>query len=132
MTSAHDLPSKHVIHAVGPVYPKAKREGGQDRPKQLLEGCYRSSLDLAASLVNAQVGQEANVEDADGISIAFSCLSTGIYGYPSHEAAEVASRCVRDWIEAQEQKKDGDGKVERVVFCCFLEKDVRAYESWLP
>ena len=123
MTSAYDLPSKHIIHAVGPIYAKAKREGGENKPKELLEGCYRTSLDLAARLENLQGEEET--------SIAFSCLSTGVYGYPSNEAAAVASRCVRNWLEEQEQNERG-GKIGRVVFCCFLEKDVRAYEEWLP
>ena len=125
MTSAHDLPSKHVIHAVGPIYAKAKREGGETRPRELLEGCYRTSLDLAASLGPAHGGTEQD------ISIAFSCLSTGVYGYPSNEAARVACRTVRDWLQNNEGK-DGKGLVARVVFCCFLEKDVAAYEEWLP
>lgn len=124
ITSAHELPSKHVIHAVGPIYAKAKREGGETRPQELLEGCYRTSLDLAAGL-EVSSGE-------DETSIAFSCLSTGVYGYPSNDAARVASRCVRDWLEEQEQHKRGAGKVGKVVFCCFLEKDVTAYEEWLP
>ena len=131
ITSAHELPSKYIIHAVGPIYAKAKREGGENRPKQLLEGCYRASLNLAAGLEKAHEEQGAEGGNEKVISIAFSCLSTGIYGYPSNEAAGVASRCVRDWLEEQDEKKDG-GQVGRVVSCCFLEKDVRAYEEWLP
>lgn len=123
ITSAHALPSKHIIHAVGPIYAEAKRTGGESRPKELLEGCYRTSLDLAAGLKNLQ--------GEDQTSIAFSCLSTGVYGYPSNEAAEVASRSVRDWLDEQEHVA-GQGKVGRVVFCCFLEKDVQAYKEWLP
>ena len=67
-----------------------------------------------------------------GGSIAFSCLSAGVYGYPSGEAAEIACREVRRWLEDQENDEDAEGKVERVVFCLFENKDVRAYKEWLP
>lgn len=115
MTSAYDLPSKYIIHAVGPVYQRAKRER-DDLPAELLRGCYRTSLQLAAE---------------KGGSIAFSCLSTGVYGYPSGEAAEVATREVRRFL-VEEAERGGEKRLERVVFCCFEQKDVRAYEEWLP
>ncbi|MCJ1262876.1 hypothetical protein MMC22_002746 [Lobaria immixta] len=115
ITSAHELPSKYIIHAVGPVYHRAKRER-DDLPAELLRGCYRTSLQLAAE---------------KGGSIAFSCISTGVYGYPSGEAAEVATREVRQFL-LEEQERGGEGRLERVVFCCFEQKDVRAYEKWLP
>lgn len=115
ITSAHDLPSKYIIHAVGPIYHRAKRER-DDFPAELLRSCYRTSLQLAAE---------------KGGSIAFSCLSTGAYGYPSGEAAEVATREVRRFL-VEEAEKGGEKRLERVVFCCFEQKDVRAYEKWLP
>lgn len=111
MTSAYALPSKHIIHAVGPIYKRAKRHS-ESRPAELLTSCYRKSLQLAAE---------------KGGSIAFSCLSTGVYGYPLGEAAEVAFREVRRFLE-----EDDGGRLERVVFCCFEAKDVRAYGEWLP
>lgn len=114
ITSGHNLPCDKVIHAVGPVYWKAKRE----RPgleAELLTGCYRKSLELASE---------------NGCkSLAFSCLSTGIYGYPSREAAEVACDEVRNWCE---EKGEACGGLEKIVFCCFLRKDEEAYEEWLP
>lgn len=67
-----------------------------------------------------------------GGSIAFSCLSAGVYGYPSGEAAEIACREVRRWLEDQETDEECENKVERVVFCLFENKDVRAYLEWLP
>lgn len=67
-----------------------------------------------------------------GGSIAFSCLSAGVYGYPSGEAAEIACREVRRWLEDQEADEEAENKVERVVFCLFENKDVRAYLEWLP
>ena len=111
MTSGHDLPSKYIIHAVGPIYYREKRQSA-DRPAQLLRSCYDTSLALAAE---------------KGGSIAFSCLSTGVYGYPPEEAAEVACETVRKFLEGEK-----GGKLERVVFCCFEAKDEKAYKRWLP
>ena len=94
---------------------------------------------MAASLSGAGEGQGGKVGKGGdggggggGVSIAFSCLSTGVYGYPSNEAARVACRVVREWLQQQQQEEGEEKKVGRVVFCCFLEKDVRAYEEWLP
>ncbi|KAL8675444.1 MAG: hypothetical protein Q9168_000145 [Polycauliona sp. 1 TL-2023] len=111
ITSAYELPSKYVIHAVGPVYwrEKRKRDGLQS---ELLAGCYNTSLDLAAE---------------KGGSIAFSCLSTGVYGYPSDEAAEVACKTVRSFLESEKGRK-----LDRVIFCCFLKKDEVEYQRLLP
>lgn len=115
MTDAYDLPCEKVIHAVGPVYGSAVRKGGVEEAARLLAGCYTTSLDLLAA---AGLG-----------SIAFSALSTGVYGYPSGEAAEVAVKAVKGWLDADEDRARG---VERVVFCSFLEKDERAYEEVVP
>ncbi|KAL8869747.1 MAG: hypothetical protein Q9174_004039 [Haloplaca sp. 1 TL-2023] len=111
MTGAYELPSKHIIHAVGPVYGREnrKRDG---LAAELLANCYDESLQLAAQ---------------KGGSIAFSCLSTGVYGYPSGEAAEIACETVREFLETDDGKK-----LDRVVFCCFLEKDERNYQVLLP
>ncbi|KAF2435535.1 A1pp-domain-containing protein [Tothia fuscella] len=110
ITDAYNLPCKKVIHAVGPVYYRTKREG---RHEQLLRGCYRKSLELA--------------EENGLTSIAFSALSTGVYGYPSGEAAHTAISEVRKFLD------EGNAKsLERIVFCNFLEKDERAYNEALP
>lgn len=57
-----------------------------------------------------------------------------MYGYPSLQAAEIATREVRRFLEAQENDggEKGIGKLDRVVFCLFEDKDVRAYEKWVP
>ena len=115
ITSGYELPCEKIIHAVGPVYWKAKkkRDGLQT---ELLASCYRKSLELAV--------------ENDCKSIAFSCLSTGVYGYPSDEAAQVAIKEVRDWLE---EKSPKEPKImDRVIFCCFENKDMKAYEEWLP
>ncbi|KAK3703882.1 hypothetical protein LTR37_014205 [Vermiconidia calcicola] len=108
ITNAYRLPCKKVIHAVGPVYSRTKREGKHTR---LLQSCYTTSLDLA---------YEAGCE-----SIAFSALSTGVYGYPSDEAAATAIEAVKGWLER-------GGEMERIVICSFMEKDERAYEEFIP
>jgi O-acetyl-ADP-ribose deacetylase (regulator of RNase III) len=110
ITDGYELPAKKVIHAVGPVYWATKPKGTHE---ELLSGCYRTSLELA-------------VENGCK-SIAFSALSTGVYGYPSVEAAQVALHTVREFFE------EGKGEdLERVVFCNFLHKDEEAYFRYLP
>lgn len=78
ITGAHDLPNRHVIHCLGPVY-------GRDEPAaDLLASCYRQALRLA---------DEYSLE-----SIAFPAISTGAFGYPLEEAADVAVRAVKDTL----------------------------------
>jgi len=109
ITDAYELPCRKVIHAVGPIYSSRYiEESAED-----LTGCYTTSLRLAV----------AN----DCKSIAFSALSTGVYGYPSNDAAPVAIKAVKDFLEGE----DGD-KLEKIIFCTFVEKDVDAYNHWLP
>lgn len=109
ITDAYKLPCKKVIHAVGPIYnSRFVEESEKD-----LAGCYTTSLALA--VLN------------DCKTIAFSALSTGVYGYPSHDAAPVAIQAVKEFLEGD----DGD-KLEKVVFCTFVPKDVDAYNHWLP
>lgn len=112
ITDAYELPCKKVIHAVGPVYGVTKRRGMHT---QLLQSCYTKSLDLAA--------------EHGCKSIAFSALSTGVYGYPSEEAAETAIAAVKGWLDADEERSN---KIERIVFCSFLAKDEEAYEKFIP
>lgn len=109
ITGAFKLPCKKVIHAVGPVYyHDAKTECEED-----LASCYTTSLELAV-----QNGCK---------SIAFSALSTGVYGYPSSAAAEVAIQAVKAFLEGE----NGDS-LEKVIFVTFMPKDVRAYNELLP
>jgi O-acetyl-ADP-ribose deacetylase len=104
ITGAHGLPNRHVIHTLGPVY-------GQDRPEaELLARCYRNALDLA--------------EENDVESIAFPAISTGIFGYPVGDAAEVALRTVRE--EAERLRR-----VRLVRFVLFGERDLEAHERVL-
>lgn len=109
ITNAYELPCKKVIHAVGPVYDYEDT----NQSEADLASCYTTSLKLA-------VENECK-------SIAFSALSTGVYGYPSNEAAPVAISAVKRFLEGE----DGD-KLEKVIFCTFVQKDVNAYNKWLP
>ncbi|KAI9439871.1 hypothetical protein H4582DRAFT_2056555 [Lactarius indigo] len=103
ITAGYNLPAKHVIHAVGPVYhPKSKRA-----PLQLA-GCYRISLELAV-----QHGLK---------HIAFPAISTGIYSYPIEGAARVALGEVRKFLDTDEAKE-----FERVIFVVFSEEDEAVY-----
>ncbi|KAK2741136.1 hypothetical protein FQN57_005738 [Myotisia sp. PD_48] len=114
ITDGYQLPCRKVIHAVGPVYSMEKIRGGVERAEALLGGCYRRSLELAT---------QSRMK-----SIAFSSLSTGVYGYPSIDAANVALRTVREFLESSASSSI----LEKVVFCTFEEKDVRAYKTLLP
>lgn len=80
ITTAGNMPSKYVIHTVGPVY----RRAGEKAP-DLLASCYKQSLNLAF---------ENNLK-----SIAFPSISTGVFGYPKDEAAWVASKAISDFLK---------------------------------
>ncbi len=104
MTGGHDLPNRHVIHTLGPVY-------GRDRPEaELLADCYKNSLALA---------EESGID-----SIAFPAISTGIFGYPVREAAEVALRAVVEETERLE-------RVRLIRFVLFGEEDLKIHERVL-
>ena len=81
ITTAGKMPAKHVIHTVGPVYGR----GGKDKAELLTE-CYRNSLALAA---------EKGLK-----TIAFPAISTGIYGYPLDEAAQVSSQAIQQFLSS--------------------------------
>lgn len=109
ITDGYELPSKKVIHAVGPIYSYSHKEESEYD----LRSCYITSLRLAV--------------ENDCKTIAFSALSTGVYGYPSNAAAPVAVKAVKDFLEGV----NGD-KLEKVIFTTFVQKDVDAYDYWLP
>ncbi|XP_021007024.1 ADP-ribose glycohydrolase MACROD1 isoform X1 [Mus caroli] len=108
ITCGYRLPAKYVIHTVGPI------AVGQPTASQAAElrSCYLSSLDL---LLEHRLR-----------SVAFPCISTGVFGYPNEEAAEVVLASLREWLE---QHKD---KVDRLIICVFLEKDEGIYRERLP
>ncbi len=104
ITGGHDLPNPHVIHCLGPVY-------GDDEPAdELLASCYREALRLA--------------EEEGLASVAFPAISTGAFGYPMEEAAEVALRTV--WEAAPDLES-----VRRIRFTLFGDRALRAHEDAL-
>jgi len=103
ITAGYELPARHVIHAVGPIW-----RGGDSGEDATLEGAYRRSLELAT---------EHALE-----SIAFPSISTGIYGFPLERATRIAHATARDWLAANEQPR-------LVVFCVFSERDLGIHEA---
>ena len=105
ITAGHRLPARHVIHTVGPVW-----DGGSHGEPALLASCYRRSLEIAAAHSLA--------------TIAFPAISTGVYGYPSTEAAQIAIATTREFIR-------NPGALREITFCCFSPADLRTYETLL-
>lgn len=87
VTGAGDLPAKYVIHAVGPVY----RDGKRGEPEQLAS-CYRTALRLAG--------------ENGARTVTFPAISTGVYGYPLDEAAEIAVKTVTDGLTEEKNQID--------------------------
>ena len=105
ITQGYRLPARWVVHTVGPVW-----RGGQHGEAELLAAAYTNSLRLAA--------------EQGAQSIAFPCISTGVYGYPAREAAKIAVQAVRETLPQCPQ-------IERVVFCCFSQQDAARYQQLL-
>ncbi|HTJ48872.1 MAG TPA: O-acetyl-ADP-ribose deacetylase [Cyclobacteriaceae bacterium] len=93
ITTAGNLNAKFVIHTVGPVW-----NGGQKNEAQKLANCYKNSLQLAI--------------DNNCQTIAFPCISTGIYRYPVNEAAKIAIETVSEFLSHSD-------KIEKAIFVCF-------------
>lgn len=102
MTDAYNLPCKKVIHTVGPVWFE-----GRQGERELLASCYDSALKIA--------------EENELTSIAFPCISTGVYGFPKDEAARIALHTIFEHFR--------ESYAGQVVICCFSEDDVRYYEE---
>ncbi|MCK4621502.1 MAG: O-acetyl-ADP-ribose deacetylase [Desulfuromonadales bacterium] len=105
ITAGYRLSAKKVIHTVGPVW-----HGGTQGEPQLLVNCYRNSLRLAA--------------DIGLTSIAFPSISTGVYGYPIEKACRIA---IRETLQFLKQKTS----LEKIIFCCFSDKDAECYRQTL-
>ena len=106
ITPGFNLPAKYVLHTVGPVID----DEVTDEDEELLASCYRNCLELAV-----QKGLH---------SIAFCCISTGVFRFPPERAAEIAVRTVRDFLEAP-------GSIERVIFNVFKDSDRIIYQHLL-
>lgn len=105
LTPGFRLPARFVIHTVGPVW-----QGGEQGEPALLAACYGWALDIAAERQLA--------------SIAFPCISTGVYGYPAEQAAEIAVQAVRVGLRAPTT-------VREVLFCCYSARDLSLYQALL-
>ncbi len=103
ITPGFDLPADYVIHAVGPIYRK-----GQENEAELLAACYENALELA----------EAHALK----TLAFSAISTGVYGYPLQEATEIAVATVQEKLPKMQHLKE-------VCFVVFDEKTKETYEE---
>ena len=105
ITKGYRLPARYVIHTPGPVW-----SGGARNEPALLAACYRNSLALAV-----QHGCR---------SVAFPCISTGVYGYPKEAAARIAVDTVRGFLKEHAESLD-------IGFCCFSEADCKIYNVLL-
>ena len=106
ITPGFNLPARRVLHTVGPIVDGPLT----DTHRQLLASCYRSCLDLA----------EANAVE----SIAFCCISTGLFRFPNREAAEIALETVRQW-------RRQTGSRMNVIFNVYKDEDLEIYRSLL-
>ena len=106
ITPAFNLPSRYILHTVGPII--AGRVSREDQ--RLLASCYRSCLKLAA--------------ENDCRSIAFCCISTGEFHFPNDLAAEIAVTTVRDYLNRT-------GESIRVIFNVFKDVDLHIYQKLL-
>ena len=105
ITKGYSLPAQYIIHTVGPVW-----RGGESGESDLLSSCYRRCIELA---------QENGIS-----SIAFPCISTGVYRYPTQLAAKVAIQSVLESLRK-------NSSIAEVVFCCFAQEDCLYYERLL-
>jgi len=105
ITKGYKLPAKWVIHTVGPVW-----HGGKHNEDELLARCYRNSLALAA---------KHSIR-----TIAFPCISTGAYRFPSERAARIALLEIKQFLE-------GNKTIEKVLAVCFGKTDHQLYQAVL-
>jgi O-acetyl-ADP-ribose deacetylase (regulator of RNase III) len=104
ITGGYNLPARHVIHTVGPVY------SGKPQDSRLLANCYLNSLTLAV---------ENNLT-----TIAFPAISCGVYGYPIKDACKIAVDTSCDFLKTNTSLK-------KIIFILFSEEDCAAYETYI-
>ena len=105
ITKGYNLPAKHVLHTVGPIIDGPLT----NRDRELLASCYRSCLKLA---------------EENGLnSVAFCCISTGVFRFPKEEAARIAAATVKEYLR--------NTRFEKVVFCVHGDENLRIYQKLL-
>ena len=107
LTDGFNLPAKKVVHIVGPIVEGLLTE----RHERELAECYANTLDLCA---------ENSLR-----TVAFCCISTGVFRFPNQRAAQIAVQTVKNWLGAN------PGRIDRVIFNVFKEEDRRYYEELL-
>ena len=105
ITKGYNLPAKFVIHTVGPVW-----RGGNKGEAEKLASCYRRSLMIA---------KQNNIK-----TVAFPNISTGVYGFPKKEAAEIAIREVKNFLP-------DDTTLSKIIFCVFDDENYSIYRELL-
>jgi len=109
ITKGYNLPASHIIHTVGPVF----SEQSEPQSKSLLSSAYQRCLELAAT--------------NDCKTLAFNCISSGVYGYPIEKATRVALETVRDFLS-----KESGNVFDLIVFVIFKTSDLRVYYDLTP
>lgn len=104
ITTAGNLPAKHVIHTVGPIW-----NGGNKNEDQLLQNCYVNSLSLAI--------------DNNCKTVAFPNISTGVYHFPKDRAAQIAVETVQHFKQQE--------LLDKVIFVCFDDENYELYKNIL-
>ena len=108
ITRAYNLPSRFVLHTVGPIY-----NSTQDQEcRVLLANCYKSCLEVASQVESIR-------------SVAFCCISTGVFQFPQVDAAQIAVKTVDEWLSQH------PGRFDQIVFNVFTEKDLQIYTELL-
>ena len=105
LTDGYNLPAKKVVHIVGPIVSGRLTKALEED----LADCYRSTLDLCL---------ENEIK-----SVAFCCISTGVFHFPNRRAAEIAVQTVTEWMDQH------PGQMERIIFNVFKEEDKIYYEA---
>lgn len=103
ITKGYNLPSKFIIHTVGPVW-----RGGKNNEEKLLKSCYLTSLNLAI---------KNNIK-----TIAYPAISCGIYGFPIEKAAKIAFETVKDFISQND-------RIEKIIFIDINDKVINEYKK---
>ena len=114
ITRGYNLPAKHVIHTVGPVWGGGRvgsPEGSKNNEEALLKSCYQRSLEIA---------RQNNLK-----TISFPCISTGVYRFPKQQAAAIAVETVQECLKKMPN-------IKKVIFVCFSEEDLKIYRGFLP